>query len=684
MSPVRQWLTRRVRRSRSRPNLDEALLFGRQRAYAWYRLRFLVIRSGLRTVLHVLEILLFALVVWPEFLPYFLVLRSGTAVFSGLYWGWLEQMRAETRQQWQKGDSAGVRMVIDRWLKLALVVVALQLLAMGGYLKWFPSPFTSFSILDAYIIACFVRLGLDTLARTFHAGIFAVRRVYRPLFSLLAGDLADVMAVLLLIQWLGPWSFAPALIVGGVVRNAFALYYTRRAYQRTRVPALRWRLFLRHSLPRFESLLPAFKHAAANFTLQLDAWLIMALVAADSGNRGHMFAATLFHLFRPLFGAGAVWARVFYFDFKRLQTGSFDLLRERFERFMRSLAWIASAAIGALLIVIAPLLLGPRLRWEVLALLLPFISARSLLALYQVQAFSYERYGHLLLIGLGAAALLLSVSFLPTDLPVTLALLGIGLFAIVLLVRAPRHAHPPDRAQGTLRGFAAWLTELAAARGPVRVWIAQCERRLMPAGRVGRALVSGFPEARFTRFGRNRLLWYAPAAIDTDLFVNRLIVQSAGCLSALWTGPVGANGVTAWREAAARLPAGDPLRALGSGLAVDPSRLLARFQQQFPEGTAIGSGSPTSLIDLSVRRSQHDRRLRRCIVRELRRLAAGGGGGRTRAAADDPLDITVFCPQGEPRLIFCLPRTIEADARTEWRRFVEQATASASLQGAAG
>ena len=57
-----------------------------------------------------------------------------------------------------------------------------------------------------------------------------------------------------------------------------------------------------------------------------------------------------------------------------------------------------------------------------------------------------------------------------------------------------------------------------------------------------------------------------------------------------------------------------------------------------------------------------------------------GSGGRTiKPRASDKVDVTVYCPAGEPELLFVLDRRLDARERARWRRRVEDATLAGSL-----
>jgi hypothetical protein len=65
---------------------------------------------------------------------------------------------------------------------------------------------------------------------TLHSGIYALRRVYRPLPAMVAAELAGLLLVPALWPWLARWSFPVAMLASTVIATAVVLHYTTRLY----------------------------------------------------------------------------------------------------------------------------------------------------------------------------------------------------------------------------------------------------------------------------------------------------------------------------------------------------------------------------------------------------------------------------------------------------------------------
>ena len=109
----------------------------------------------------------------------------------------------------------------------------------------------------------------------------------------------------------------------------------------------------------------------------------------------------------PTIRAGADWARLLYFDLKRLELRLFTNLRKRFERHTLQLAWLLAVVFWVVAAAIVTAYYG-REAGLLVAALFAFFVARSLLARAQIQAFAEGAYGPVLgtgflcLVGLGA------------------------------------------------------------------------------------------------------------------------------------------------------------------------------------------------------------------------------------------------------------------------------------------
>ena len=252
--------------------------------------------------------------------------------------------------------------------------------------------------IDLYGVVLIGGTGATIVARAYHSGAYALRRVYRPLPSLVAVDIGGLMALLVLWPVVGLWAFPLSELLAMTAVTAMSLHYTSRTYRSLGLPSLRALVTGGRSLPPRHVLRQALPPAAASTLSGLDSLLVLTvLLASTRPGEGASLVALLAAL-GPVIRAGFEWAGLLYFDLVRLEAPLLSRLRERFDVRVRQLAliigcliWVVAACIGALVLGIqdAALLLA----------LLPFLVCRSLLAASQVRAFVTGAYRVLIVVG---------------------------------------------------------------------------------------------------------------------------------------------------------------------------------------------------------------------------------------------------------------------------------------------
>lgn len=593
MTPLDRWWRAQAKAVAVRPSLEEALLTKRAWRYVAYRLRYVMGRAVLRSVLHLAEIVLFARVFTTESIGPILVIRNLSLAFGALWWGALEELRSEVRAQTGAGHVNAARCAVDDWLALALVVALAQQAAGLAWVTWGPSPFRSFSVFDAYVIASCARLGLDTVSRTYHSGVFALRRVFRPWWSLLLVDALDVALVIGLWRWLGLWGFSLTLLAVGTLRAILTLHYARHAYQDSPLPVRRQRTsLLRGLFARSWPWSRMLRDGLGNGVAQLDALMIIALVAGAEGP-GVLLLAALLHVLSPLMSAGFAWARVFYFDLKRVELWRLPFLRRRLERLLGQVACWVPLPIG----LGSAVLLG--LFWRgpavgLFASVLVFVAVRAWFAARQITAFSFGDGPYLVRLTVYVVVVCGLVAGGPKDPPWVLTLASASLSIALLLSGRPTakvlERSGPSQPWLSLPHF---LERLAAWPGEIRLALARVDRPRFTLSRAAQALRPVLGPGGMTQLGRNHLLWFE----TSDWASRSLIVRSAaGCFTQVEVSAVHGTGLAA-------LDAGLPSpiweskieapRALLSGKVRDERCLQAvrylheAISSEFPQSTVV-------------------------------------------------------------------------------------------------
>jgi hypothetical protein len=444
MSDLRAWLAARSRRAAAVPLLEESLLGRRFGAYARHRLVGFAATRVAAVAVALVEYVLLAALFDGKRLVGSLVVANACQLAAAFAWGALEPARTRLRGL----DKPAATRELSRWLGAAALAAALALAAGAALLLRDATP------AGLYALACLVRLAADLFARTLYSGIYARRRVHRPIASLLAAELVGLGAVAAAAPRLGPWSFGAGLILAVAVSRGLAIRYTLRAYRRHRIPVPR---------PRLGRLGPAsvlLVAGASGAMTRAASALVLIFLVASAPARG---VGLLLHVVGPVLVAASTWPQVFYPDLKRLD-GAGALLGARLERALVGLG----AALGPLFALSAlgaagwaGLEVGARLALAIAAV----AAGLALLAPLQLAAFVRGRFIALaasgLAVALGLAGAAATRGIVPFFAAVVVA-------AVVVAVKRPPRPRPAPTRIATLtapraaRAFAGWLQQSGA------------------------------------------------------------------------------------------------------------------------------------------------------------------------------------------------------------------------------
>ena len=334
------------------PSLYTSLLTGRVFAYLSYRLRYPFALSTVQFVVHVAEFLLILSSLGGLAAFTVMVLRIGSLIVGGAWWGLLEVMRERLRGFSRSGERDAAEHEIGRWLVLAIILAAAdrgRRRCVGGLRPSGDDPVANF-----YAFLVVVELAIDFPVRVLHSGVYATRRVYRPVWSMFGSPVVQ-LAVLGVGFYYYP---AVAIIIAIIASNAIAIsitvHYSLEAYRliglRPKAPTPTfafWRM-----LPKIPPVL-GVETTLSGLALRLDAVLVLAIVGVYGTNtRSFDLTAAVaswrdvdtfqfFYLVLPLFRGSYESAGIFYFDFVRLR--SIPALREFRRLFFHKLLWVAPA-----------------------------------------------------------------------------------------------------------------------------------------------------------------------------------------------------------------------------------------------------------------------------------------------------------------------------------------------------
>ena len=340
MTEIERWLAAAAERERNVVRLEDALLTDWYWRYSLDRLRFFALRTLVGVVVHAIRIaLLFA--AFPR--EQFAVIVLLGAVTALLNHGLLGSAGAAPRggpeaPEGRPGDpDPGTHRHVAatghpdrssvRACRGGLAVVSLAMGWMGP--------------VDLYGLVLIGGTGATIVARAYHSGAYALRRVYRPLPSLVAVDIGGLAALVVLWPVVGLWAFPLSELLAVTAVTAMSMHYTARTYRSLALPGFRalvsgGRI---HAAPaRAAPVVRASSgvdpHPDSNSLL-----VLTVLLASTSTGRGR-FAGALLAALGPVIRAGFEWASLLYFDLVRLEAPLLSRLRERFDVHVRHLALV--------------------------------------------------------------------------------------------------------------------------------------------------------------------------------------------------------------------------------------------------------------------------------------------------------------------------------------------------------
>jgi hypothetical protein len=655
MSGLDRWLAREAARERRRPVLEECLIGGRAGRYVLHRLRLVAGARLLGYAVHVVEFLFLLRVFTDEGLGLSFAARNFVLLAGASWWGALEVLRTRIRRE---DPNPADRVEVERWLTLSLIA-AVGLLAVTGVglgAAWLRSGRPP-GILELYFGITFARLSVDLVARTLYSGIYARRRVYRPALWILGLEMLGLASALLFWGVLGLWAFPVALAISTAASRAATVHFTARAYRMLRIPVPRWTRLRR---PRLTSSdLGAMAVAgASNAATRLGSVLVLFLVLR--GVRGAEALLQWLHVLAPLLATAGSWAQVFYPDFKRLEDRAAGALRRRLERALARSSFVVGTALGALAVGTSLGLTG-RVHPEVLATG-PLLVVQSYVGQLHLRFFAQDRFRRLLA---GGLALTLGIPLLGLAIPgegqappaVSLVL---GTAAAIALSGVVMRAWPfaDGRRQPHGEGIWAWLESLAANPGPVRIGrVTMGDSRAFERAAV-LARIEECLELAGKAVERGRTILWFETGDRPVMNPDQVLVWGAGLIDDVCVSDPQPSG----REAARSEEGGRRIGRPREGSVEPIPALVARLRAACPGGLVVDLESGTcdrAVRDLSPRERQD--------VWRRARLDALGKRVRT---PDSPFEVRSVVDGGEIRLLFLVPRKLDAAQRRLWAETV--------------
>ncbi len=568
---------------------------------------------------------------------------------------------------------------IASWLTLSVLLCGVLLGAAIGYALVNVAAST-LGPSQSLIAALLIGAALQFVTRAYHSGAYALRRVYRPLPSLFVLDVVSVGVLLVAWPFVGIWAFPLSELISVLSVTAVTLHYTTRTYRTLALPTIMPLLRERRPIPSTRTLRKALAPGVSYAFVGLEALVVIAGTASISTGAATSLVILLAVL-APVSRAGFEWARLLYFDLKRIDVPLLRGLSQRFDAASRRVALVmggvtwAFAAVGVLIV--------GGLSWMLLLALLVLFVARSLLASAQIQAFSRDSFTRLTLVGvagvIGLVAAFTYIAGAELQLFAVGAVLAISF--VVLLVSAT-----DDNGNDSLLSMPDWLRQLSNASGPVSVTRLGFDARVdvrgvtVEARRAEQARRDAVAERIARRVGREHgaATWFAPtelwlfatgakaAAVDAE--AGKAWHQSAVALAGgLVDRPPVSSGYPSGIEAAHAMA---NIATGGAGVGMSAAAVITDFAGRFPDGIAYDM---VAQPPAALKRLPAD--VRGDIYREAITFASELKTGRLLAE----WEVTSLSVDGVLRAVFAVERTADERERKTWRRLLRNWMLQASV-----
>jgi hypothetical protein len=316
------------------PSLSRFLLFKKALPYGWHRLRYFSWNSLFKVGIFWLDLLLIFPLLQTHFFVEALLLKIGLNVAQRFWWGALEVMRDEVRENLPRKKVCA--QAISRWATLSFILSGA--LFTGASIWLFQTGVNLFS-LYAYVLVFSTCLNLPI--RTLHSGAYANARIRRPLWSLCLSPIALLFVAYLSSPFLQELCWPFALLISTLIGSLLSCHFIFKQYQV--LSFLPLKLFPL-TLPLRSLFTRAFWMGGLSYALMnLNQWIVVAILFSSLSPLLTLHPLTL--VMYPLLHLGFEWAQLFYFDLQKTASSPF-----RFAKKVEKLALKVGFSISAILL----------------------------------------------------------------------------------------------------------------------------------------------------------------------------------------------------------------------------------------------------------------------------------------------------------------------------------------------
>jgi hypothetical protein len=646
MNKLDRWLSSQKKRSDRIISLEETLLGSNFLKYAYYRLRFFAFRVFVHIALRLVEVKIFLLLLPSSTVYVFLIGRILLVSANALWWGILEDLREKVRRLAQSKKLFKIPSLISQWIISSFILSLLGLVCLI-FLNLFYHK-TILKLETVYLSFCFLRLMLEIPLATFHSGIYAIRRIYRPLYWILIVELIASLGAFSLYPLLGVWAFPLTFFISTLLNLSVRFFYTKKVYLFYRF----WPLSFDQVDKRWNTFLSKFNRTnlitgVANMLMGYECLILVLFLHKNKMSLGANHLLLLFFILSPLLIAGYEWARLFYFDFKKLEMGFYSHFKQQFQNQVEQFA-LGWGALNGILVISASYFLAEQEFTDKLWWLLPFFLINSLLAYKQVKAFSEKNYTLLIKSGLTFLGGIFVLWYFPASFQLqSIFLCLVALGALWQLERLEEKIG--FGSSFSILPLTEWLRHLKFIEQKVRIGCITFSQDIeffklnAFANKIQQRLKAG---NEICPFLPNQIFWFERDSEDVTKEV--VIHQVEGLCREVQLSPFYADGKTAFRESFLK----EIIDADIAQDAFDINQLKEIFNKKIANGLYFIPNSESKLNFLS----SHQKR-------QILFEALNFSKNLTFSKAQSSFEVTAYSPNGEIELIFIIPKTTKRNLR---------------------
>ena len=664
------WLDKRKKHLEKMITLERAFLTHEYFKYIFFRLRLFFLNAFGNFLIHALEFYLILNFMDEKWLMASLLLSTFKIIIQGAWWGGLEQMRSEIRVFREESRSHLIAKVISRWLSGSVYIAGGLFLTfislIVSHLLWTGdslSPFHFYALSIAFLSSASI------VVRTYHSGAFALRRVYRPVLSIVGIRFLGFFLTLLLFPIFPKMALPLVILLNGSLGLFLTYHYTARAHKALRIRGLAfdfrrkvvWRGF-------FKKLDISFYLAALSSGLmRFDAKIVILILYTlkDSSDSSALFL--FFYLIRPLIQMSHDWAQLFYFDSVKLDLNSFKNLKLKFEKsvaeaalLMGAFCWISSFLIAVALQVQIDILLFLSLG--------TFYFVYSLLSYAQVRAFSKKFFYPIIATSSVIAFSLWAFLFFSLALSTCLFALSFALFASFCFLEMLDRAQVRKICHANFYSLPIWVHESSRLKNKSHklCWLTVASKKDAPPGipLVSRQKLSLQKHLKsltgLTILHGRTILWLSDDTKKSNESISSVFEIFGASIEDFGSTAVCKDGKESLSEALSISPLNVLLKR------VQPTRDQKSLVQIFKRSFSREDGFVINLEEEALPKN-----IFRKIAQKERQIILG-----VQRFSQDPLalmnsrdfDVTSFCEKDHLKIIFVIRASVLSGKRLAWKK----------------